>query len=153
MVPPVHMQMLYAKAAARNNRCLFVEFPTGMHMDTWLAGGDHYWKTIQEFLEQTVSEKKPDESSHRGKDFKSSKVLFLLYISFAVLSPKLMVLLDGLIIAIYCLPKLVVSWKRNLMNLPIGVRISSKVILLLYNAFPVISPKLVAFFVKLSHKF
>lgn len=66
MVPPVHMQMLYAKAAARNNRCLFVEFPTGMHMDTWLAGGDRYWKTIQEFLDLNVPEKKSDESSSRG---------------------------------------------------------------------------------------
>ncbi|KAI5674309.1 hypothetical protein M9H77_14673 [Catharanthus roseus] len=65
MVPPVHMQMLYAKAAARNNRCLFVEFPTGMHMDTWLAGGDRYWKTIQEFLDLNVPEKKSDESSSR----------------------------------------------------------------------------------------
>ncbi|XP_042001345.1 alpha/beta hydrolase domain-containing protein WAV2-like [Salvia splendens] len=57
MVPPAHMEMLYAKAAARNQQCSFVEFPTGMHMDTWLAGGDRYWRTIQEFLEKTVPEK------------------------------------------------------------------------------------------------
>ncbi|CAM8899698.1 hypothetical protein QQ045_011266 [Rhodiola kirilowii] len=57
MVPASHMQMLYAKAAAHNNKCLFVEFPTGMHMDTWLAGGDRYWRTIQLFLEQNVPEK------------------------------------------------------------------------------------------------
>ncbi|CAN4099424.1 unnamed protein product [Withania somnifera] len=62
MVPPFHMQMLYAKIAARNRQCLFVEFPNGMHMDTWLAGGDHYWRTIQKFLEETVPEKKNDES-------------------------------------------------------------------------------------------
>ncbi|KAK4713722.1 hypothetical protein AABB24_032790 [Solanum stoloniferum] len=62
MVPPFHMQMLYAKAAARNRQCLFVEFPSGMHMDTWLAGGDHYWRTIQKYLEETVPEKKDDES-------------------------------------------------------------------------------------------
>ncbi|TMW92999.1 hypothetical protein EJD97_012309 [Solanum chilense] len=62
MVPPFHMQMLYAKAAARNRQCLFVEFPSGMHMDTWLAGGDHYWMTIQKYLEETVPEKKDDES-------------------------------------------------------------------------------------------
>lgn len=62
MVPPIHMQMLYAKAAARNRECLFVEFPTGMHMDTWLAGGDHYWRTIQDFLEQTAPDKEEDES-------------------------------------------------------------------------------------------
>ncbi|KAF7806777.1 alpha/beta hydrolase domain-containing protein WAV2 [Senna tora] len=63
MVPPPHMQMLYAKAAARNNRCSFVEFPTGMHMDTWLAGGDTYWRTIQEFLEQHAPEKNENRSS------------------------------------------------------------------------------------------
>ncbi|KAJ8526527.1 hypothetical protein K7X08_029004 [Anisodus acutangulus] len=62
MVPPFHMQMLYAKAAARNRQCLFVEFPNGMHMDTWLAGGDHYWRTIQQYLEETIPEKKDDES-------------------------------------------------------------------------------------------
>ncbi|XP_059634783.1 alpha/beta hydrolase domain-containing protein WAV2-like isoform X2 [Cornus florida] len=68
MVPPSHMQMLYAKAAAHNRRCIFEEFPTGMHMDTWLAGGDHYWRTIQLFLEQNVPEKKDDESSREGND-------------------------------------------------------------------------------------
>ncbi|XP_075509066.1 alpha/beta hydrolase domain-containing protein WAV2-like isoform X1 [Primulina tabacum] len=63
MVPPLHMQLLYAKAAARNQQCLFVEFPTGKHMDTWLSGGDHYWRTIQEFLEKSVPDKKIDGSS------------------------------------------------------------------------------------------
>ncbi|XP_042506821.1 alpha/beta hydrolase domain-containing protein WAV2 [Macadamia integrifolia] len=56
MVPPSHMQMLYVKAATHNRRCTFVEFPTGMHMDTWLAGGDHYWRSIQLFLEENVPE-------------------------------------------------------------------------------------------------
>ncbi|KAK6139633.1 hypothetical protein DH2020_026617 [Rehmannia glutinosa] len=67
MVPPSHMEMLYAKAAAHNRQCLFVEFPTGMHMDTWLAGGDYYWRTIKEFLEKTVPDKKDTDSSRRGK--------------------------------------------------------------------------------------
>ncbi|XP_024017190.1 protein bem46 [Morus notabilis] len=67
MIPPIQMQMLYAKAAAHNRQCEFVEFPTGMHMDTWLAGGDDYWRTIQRFL-QHVSEKKEDESSKSGTD-------------------------------------------------------------------------------------
>ena len=66
MVPPSHMQMLYAKAAAHNRQCLFVEFPTGMHMDTWLAGGDHYWRTIQQLFERHVQEKKENESSQNG---------------------------------------------------------------------------------------
>lgn len=63
MVPPVHMQLLYAKAAAHNRRCRFVEFPTGMHMDTWVAGGDDYWRTVQQFLEEHVPEKNENESS------------------------------------------------------------------------------------------
>ncbi|XP_075509067.1 alpha/beta hydrolase domain-containing protein WAV2-like isoform X2 [Primulina tabacum] len=68
MVPPLHMQLLYAKAAARNQQCLFVEFPTGKHMDTWLSGGDHYWRTIQEFLEKSVPDKKIDGSSESDFD-------------------------------------------------------------------------------------
>ncbi|KAD6455092.1 hypothetical protein E3N88_09798 [Mikania micrantha] len=65
MVPPFHMEMLYAKAAAHNKKCIFVEFPTGMHMDTWLAGGDHYWKTVGSFIQQNVLEK-DDESHQKG---------------------------------------------------------------------------------------
>lgn len=74
MVPPFHMQMLYAKAAARNRQCLFVEFPSGMHMDTWLAGGDHYWRTIQKYLEETVPEKKDDESKKDSELSSKEKV-------------------------------------------------------------------------------
>ncbi|GAV72968.1 Abhydrolase_5 domain-containing protein [Cephalotus follicularis] len=70
MVPSSHMKMLYAKAAAHNRQCIFVEFPTGMHMDTWLAGGDHYWKTFQQFLEH-VSEKTVNGSSSNGKEFET----------------------------------------------------------------------------------
>ncbi|KAL0909722.1 hypothetical protein M5K25_020615 [Dendrobium thyrsiflorum] len=61
MVPPSHMQMLYQKAAEKNSRCLFIDFPTGMHMDTWLSGGDRYWRTIQLFLDQYVSQTKDTE--------------------------------------------------------------------------------------------
>ncbi|CAI9286125.1 unnamed protein product [Lactuca saligna] len=62
MVPPLHMQMLYAKAAGRNKRCTFVEFPNGMHMDTWLAGGDFYWKTVQTFLQKNVIQNNDTET-------------------------------------------------------------------------------------------
>ena len=51
MVPPAHMKRLHV-ASSSNNRCLFVEFPTGMHMDTWVSGGDRYWRSIQLFLER-----------------------------------------------------------------------------------------------------
>lgn len=72
MVPPVHMQMLYAKAATHNRRCLFVDFPTGMHMDTWLVGGDQYWRAIQQFLEQHVPEKRENESSRNNNDVEAT---------------------------------------------------------------------------------
>ncbi|KAK8602343.1 hypothetical protein V6N12_052154 [Hibiscus sabdariffa] len=66
MVPPFQMQMLYAKAAARNRQCQFVEFPTGMHMDTWLVEGDQYWKTMKQFLEQHVPKKKENKPLQNG---------------------------------------------------------------------------------------
>lgn len=53
MVPPAHMKRLYA-ASSSNSRSLFIEFPDGMHMDTWMRGGDRYWRTIQLFLEKYV---------------------------------------------------------------------------------------------------
>ncbi|KAJ6731307.1 hypothetical protein OIU79_002606 [Salix purpurea] len=68
MVPPSHMQMLYAKVASHNRECIFVEFPNGMHMDTWLAGGDRYWRTTQQFIENHVPEIKEHESCHDDKD-------------------------------------------------------------------------------------
>ncbi|XP_021715043.1 protein bem46-like [Chenopodium quinoa] len=68
MVPPIHMKMLYAKAAAHNKHCFFVEFSTGMHMDTWLTGGDRYWRTVCEFMEQHVIEKTHDESNSSTND-------------------------------------------------------------------------------------
>ncbi|XP_071737279.1 alpha/beta hydrolase domain-containing protein WAV2 [Rutidosis leptorrhynchoides] len=70
MVPSFHMDMLYAKAAVHNKRCTFVDFPTGMHMDTWIAGGDHYWTTVRTFLHQNVL-KKSNESQHNGNDSES----------------------------------------------------------------------------------
>ncbi|KAF4363555.1 hypothetical protein F8388_002096 [Cannabis sativa] len=66
MIPPSQMQMLYAKAAARNRQCVLVEFPDGMHMDTWHSGGDRYWRTVKEFLLQHASER--NESSKSGND-------------------------------------------------------------------------------------
>ncbi|KAK1314483.1 hypothetical protein QJS10_CPA06g02462 [Acorus calamus] len=54
MVPPSHMRMLYDKAIEQNRRCLFIDFPSSMHMDTWLSGGDRYWRTTQLFLDQFV---------------------------------------------------------------------------------------------------
>lgn len=55
-VPPSHVRMLLVEAIETNGQCLFVDFPGGMHMDTWLSGGDWYWRTVQLFLERYVSE-------------------------------------------------------------------------------------------------
>ncbi|EHA8589415.1 Protein bem46-like protein [Cocos nucifera] len=46
LVPPSHMQMLYSKAVEHNRYCRFVDFPTGMHMDTWFSGGDRVYNGI-----------------------------------------------------------------------------------------------------------
>lgn len=54
MVPPAHMQRLY-DATRANTACKFFEFPTGMHMDTWLKGGERYWRILQIYLEQHAS--------------------------------------------------------------------------------------------------
>jgi len=66
LVPPPHMQMLYQKAREHNQRCLFVDFPTGMHMDTWISGGDRYWRTIQLFLDQYVSDVQEIKLTHKA---------------------------------------------------------------------------------------
>ncbi|KAH7428969.1 hypothetical protein KP509_09G024800 [Ceratopteris richardii] len=50
MIPPAHMKRLY-DAASLNTRTLFIEFVDGMHMDTWLRGGERYWHSIRLFLE------------------------------------------------------------------------------------------------------
>ena len=65
MVPPSHMHKLYERVK-HNPRCLFVEFPTGMHMDTWFVGGDRYWKTIQHFLVRELP--KPEGNEEGSKD-------------------------------------------------------------------------------------
>ncbi|WOL11591.1 protein bem46-like [Canna indica] len=56
LVPPAHMQMLYTKAIENNSDCRFVDFPNGMHMDTWFSGGDRYWRAIQLFLDHYAPE-------------------------------------------------------------------------------------------------
>lgn len=69
------MQMLYHKAREQNDRCLFVDFPNGMHMDTWLSGGERYWRTIQLFLEQYVPETREVKLSYKLDDNKGNDSL------------------------------------------------------------------------------
>jgi pimeloyl-ACP methyl ester carboxylesterase len=52
MVPPSHMRRLYIAAQRNSGYRSFVEFPHGMHMDTWMRGGEHYWKSIESFMKQ-----------------------------------------------------------------------------------------------------
>ncbi|KAH7679900.1 putative alpha/beta hydrolase BEM46 protein [Dioscorea alata] len=68
MVPPSHMRLLYNKAIESNSECLFVDFPNGMHMDTWLSGGDRYWRTIQIFLDQYVPQTRRSSQSRIDED-------------------------------------------------------------------------------------
>nr|GMC91824.1 polyribonucleotide nucleotidyltransferase 2, mitochondrial [Ipomoea batatas]GMD31128.1 polyribonucleotide nucleotidyltransferase 2, mitochondrial [Ipomoea batatas] len=56
-------------------------YPTRMHMDTRLASGDHYWRTIYDFLEQTGAEKKDSKSKKEEFSIEGdgkSKILDLL---------------------------------------------------------------------------
>ncbi|URD79335.1 Prolyl oligopeptidase family [Musa troglodytarum] len=70
LVPPSHMQMLYSKTVENNWDCRFVEFPNGMHMDTWFSGGHRYWRTIQLFLDQYVPEIKEGNLNFQVDDDK-----------------------------------------------------------------------------------
>ncbi|URD82645.1 Prolyl oligopeptidase family [Musa troglodytarum] len=72
LVPPSHMQMLYSKTVENNWDCRFVEFPNGMHMDTWFSGGDRYWRTIQLFLDQYVPEIKDGNLNFQVDDDKGN---------------------------------------------------------------------------------
>ncbi|BBN00074.1 uncharacterized protein MPTK1_1g26170 [Marchantia polymorpha subsp. ruderalis] len=54
MVPPSHMRRLYDAAQLNADRQL-IEFPNGMHMDTWLKGGDRYWRVLQLYLDKHAS--------------------------------------------------------------------------------------------------
>eukprot|EP00250_Pteridium_aquilinum_P029925 c40343_g1_i1 orf=493-1443(-) len=65
MVPPSHMQRLFA--ASSNSRSLFIEFPTGTHMDTWVHGGDRYWRSIQLFLEKYVGSRSDGAGGDGGQ--------------------------------------------------------------------------------------
>jgi hypothetical protein len=74
LVPPVHMHSLYEKTIEHNNDCLFVDFPDGMHMDTWYSGGDRYWRTIQLFLQRfTPDGTSPSLSLPHPKNKKQNK--------------------------------------------------------------------------------
>jgi fermentation-respiration switch protein FrsA (DUF1100 family) len=66
MVPPSHMRRLYIAAQRNSGYRSFVEFPHGMHMDTWMRGGEHYWKSIESFMKQhtageTILQNSPTE--------------------------------------------------------------------------------------------
>ncbi|OEL31082.1 Protein ABHD13 [Dichanthelium oligosanthes] len=67
LVPPSHMKMLYDKAFEHNRDCRFVDFPSGMHMDTWMSGGDRYWRAIQLFLDQYAPEAHSRDASFKSE--------------------------------------------------------------------------------------
>lgn len=67
LVPPSHMRMLYDKAHEHNRNIRFVDFPGGMHMDTWISGGDRYWRAIQLFLDQYAPEVQSRDASCKSE--------------------------------------------------------------------------------------
>eukprot|EP00850_Spirogloea_muscicola_P008434 SM000045S16179 [mRNA] locus=s45:109432:111698:+ [translate_table: standard] len=59
MVPPAQMRRLFEQCKADpRNAAVFVEFRTGAHMDTWVKGGERYWRVLELFLRQHVMEQK-----------------------------------------------------------------------------------------------
>eukprot|EP00850_Spirogloea_muscicola_P001188 SM000004S15058 [mRNA] locus=s4:1001807:1003317:+ [translate_table: standard] len=59
MVPPVQMRRLFEQCKTDpRNAAVFVEFRTGAHMDTWVKGGERYWRVLELFLRQHVMERK-----------------------------------------------------------------------------------------------
>ncbi|GJP39323.1 hypothetical protein CLOM_g23706 [Closterium sp. NIES-68] len=51
LVPPAHMRLLYTEAQKNTvGSSLFVEVAAGGHMDTWLRGGQRYWRVLSLFI-------------------------------------------------------------------------------------------------------
>ncbi|CAI5934632.1 unnamed protein product [Closterium sp. NIES-65] len=51
LMPPAHMRQLYAEAQRNTGgSSLFVEVAAGGHMDTWLRGGQRYWRVLSLFI-------------------------------------------------------------------------------------------------------
>ncbi|GJN33036.1 hypothetical protein PR202_gb21593 [Eleusine coracana subsp. coracana] len=91
LVPPSHMKMLYDRAIGHNKNCRFVDFPNGMHMDTWVSGGSRYWRTIQLFLDHYAPEPEiasgdtscNSEIAEDGKSILSLSGVTIVMLSFA----------------------------------------------------------------------
>ncbi|CAI7882888.1 unnamed protein product [Closterium sp. NIES-53] len=57
LVPPAHMRQLYAEAQRNTGgSSLFVEVAAGGHMDTWLRGGQRYWRVLSLFIAHHAGE-------------------------------------------------------------------------------------------------
>jgi abhydrolase domain-containing protein 13 len=80
LVPPSHMKMLYDKAIEHNRTCRFVDFPNGMHMDTWISGGNRYWRTIQLFLDHYAPEVQSPDASCKSKISEDGKSILSLQV-------------------------------------------------------------------------
>jgi abhydrolase domain-containing protein 13 len=71
------MKMLYDKAIEHNRTCRFVDFPNGMHMDTWFSGGNRYWRTIQLFLDHYAPEVQSRDASCKSEIADGKSILYL----------------------------------------------------------------------------
>jgi abhydrolase domain-containing protein 13 len=72
------MKMLYDKAIEHNRTCRFVDFPNGMHMDTWISGGNRYWRTIQLFLDHYAPEVQSRDASCKSEISEDGKSILSL---------------------------------------------------------------------------
>jgi len=87
LVPPSHMKMLYDKAVEHNRNCRFIDFPSGMHMDTWMSGGDRYWRAIQLFLDQYAPEVQSRDASFKSETAEDGNLLPYLFETFVKVYP------------------------------------------------------------------
>jgi len=87
LVPPSHMTMLYDKAVEHNRNCRFIDFPSGMHMDTWMSGGDRYWRAIQLFLDQYAPEVQSRDASFKSEIAEDGNLPPYLFESFVKVYP------------------------------------------------------------------
>ena len=79
--------MLYDKAVEHNRYCRFVDFPSGMHMDTWMSGGDRYWRAIQLFLDQYAPEVQSRDASFKSEIAEDGNLLPYLFETFVKVYP------------------------------------------------------------------
>jgi pimeloyl-ACP methyl ester carboxylesterase len=55
IVPPLQMRDLFQLSQESSRLAVFHAVPTGRHNDTWLRGGENYWKAMLQFIQMTTT--------------------------------------------------------------------------------------------------